>query len=116
MTDLQGAYEAAWNALDAIHQEGFWFFVTQYAEDELLEAHAAMKTTGLDQHAAKFQEFLDIDGEAFAGAGLPGEPQYEPSRDWVAEFEAILDTREGGYRAFQDIVEQFRQRHGLEEL
>lgn len=115
MTDLQSTYEAAWNALDAIHQEGFWSFVTQYGEDEMHKAQAAMKATGLDQHAAKFQEFLELDGQAFAGASDPGASEYVPSRDWAAEFDAILDTREGGYEAFRDIVEGFRQRHGLEE-
>ena len=115
MVDLQTIYEDASNALFDLHIEGFWFLVTQYSPEQWQEALVAWKMVGLEKQSALFQEFLDTEGDVCADAGNPFTPPYEPSRNWQEEFEAILAAQDGGFEAFRDIVEQFRQKHGLKK-
>ena len=114
--DAASYYEDAYNAADGIHNEGFYFVVTQEEESRWPILAKALREAGLNEHADVFDDFLRKDGEALAAQSTlpPGSPDFAPTKDWDAEFAAILDRN--GETYVEDKLEEYRVRHGLEEL
>lgn len=116
MTNPAANYENALNGADGIYQEGFWSVVAQADESELAEWAEAFRAVGLNRQASLLSTYLETDAKALnAWKSAPSDnSQFEPSRDWDEEFAAALG--QGGYEKVEQTVEQFRLRHGLDEL
>lgn len=116
MSDFAEAYEYAYNGADGLYVESFWTAVTQADEAELAKWVAAFRTVGLEQQAVLLTTYLETDARAlekWMDHG-PHDIPFEPSRDWDAEFAAILGP--DGYAGVQKTIEQFRISHGLDKL
>ncbi len=116
MTDPETNYEEAHNAADMIDHDGFYALVTQEDEIRWPAIGRAFRAVGLIEYADVFEDFIRLDGEKLAAqSSLPiGSPEFVPSKDWAAEFTAILSRNGGSYVG--DKLEDFRILHGLEEL
>jgi len=121
MSNLADAYEYAYNGADCLYVDSFWTAVTeagvtQAGEAELAKLVAAFRTVGLEQQAVLLSTYLETDARAlekWIDHG-PHDIPFEPSRDWDAEFAAILGPE--GYAGVQKTIEQFRISHGLDKL